>query len=389
MSAAAAAGGDSGPATGRSNTRRAVKSAFRDVRAPSSSRSSHSFPRGQDFGAGHRTAPHPQTESPSYLSGASTASSLSLPRGDNGDVKGVVGGTRSPSRTAGAAAPEKTPRKLRKATWGGGSRGDEAADLRKRYMYDDRSGSAAGTRATTQAAITPRKSKKRRGKKAIDGECGTPANNGGKQATRSTATSMTESGKEVVTVSCNADDGYDEDGVLMAAMTLLSSSTTVPNTPASPSPPPVTSDTELLRARYDRELLAILEEEQAAESAREKALAAAKARAKAAQARATYSGASTSKRRKDTSDQRSPSTAAGETWPVAGGGGGGDLQRRREEKAAVAAREEAQLKRELARERREASERVMKVSEEYEKALAKLASGYKAIGSSAEELAAG
>lgn len=330
-------------------------------------------------------------ESSCYLSGASTASSLSLPRGGSGGVDGGGGGggRRSPPRTEGAVTPRKTPRNIRKAASGGGSHSGDVADLRKRYMYDDSNGNAVSIRAKEQTATTPR-NRKTRGEQATtapgggDGEGGTSAKHGGKEATRSKATTKTRKSREIVAASCDADDGYDEDEVLTAAVTLLSSTTTVPNSPVSPPPPPVAIDTEVLRARYDRELMAILQEEQAAESAREKAWAAAKDRAKAAQARATHGGASTSKRRRGGRDKRPRPAAGVKASPVTGFGGGSDLQRSREAEAAVAAREEAQLKRELARERREASERVMRVSEEYEKALKKLATGDKAVRSSNE-----
>lgn len=69
--------------------------------------------------------------------------------------------------------------------------------------------------------------------------------------------------------------------------------------------PPTSQD--LARVRYDRELLAVLEEEQAAEGAREAVLATAKARAKAAQARAGRGGLGS---------ERIPSATDG--------GGGGD-----------------------------------------------------------------
>lgn len=305
---------------------------------------------------------------------------MSLPHGSGG----VGGGER---------ASEKTPRKLRKPASGGGSRSRGITDLRKRYMYGESGKKAVGTRVTKQTT-TPRNKNIRRGKpKPIaaggdggDGEGGAPATYGDEEATISTETPATKNGEEAVTVSCNADDSYDEDEILTAATTLLSSSTTVANTPASPPPPPVASDTDLLRGRYDRELLAILEEEQAAETAREKALAAAKAGAKAARARATYRGTGTAGRT-NRSDKRSPSPATGRPSPITDGGGGGDLEQRRVEEAEVAEREEAQLKQELARERREASERVMRVSEEYERALEELSSGKK-VCSSAEEPAA-
>lgn len=260
-------------------------------------------------------------------------------------------------------------------------------------MYDNNSSKAVGNRATKQLNTTPRNRKNRReqtrahGGDDGDDEGDTPATNAGTGARRAMAASTAKNGREIVTASFDADDGDDEDEALTATIALLSSPPTTPNTRASPPPPPVTLDAENLRGRYDRELLAILEEEQAAESAREEALAAAKARAKAAQARATYSGTTGTSQ----TATYNGTTAAGKASPVTGHNGdvvGGDLQRRREEDATVAAREEARLKRALARERREASERVMRVSEEYEKALEKLSFGNEATcSSSADEQA--
>eukprot|EP00903_Cladosiphon_okamuranus_P012447 g11658.t1 len=377
VSAAATARGEIGPntpATRRSNTitqrlsskntRRAAKPAFR---ASSPARSSSDSSRKDGAEAGNRSARPSQMESSCFLSGASTASSLSLLHGSGG----VDASTRSLTRNEWATTPGKTPRKPRKAAFGGGSRRGDVADLRKRYMCDHRKVTALSTRAKKKATTTPR-DRKPMTEQAIpagidgDGEGGTHAKHGGEEATRSTATPTAKTDREIVAVSCNADDGYDKDKTPTAAVTLLSTSTTVPNSPVPPPPPRVTSDASVLRARYDQELMAILEEEQAAEIARERALAAAKARAKAAQARATY-GASTSTRIISGSDER-PVSVAGE-----------------KEEAAVAAREEAQLKLELARERREASERVMRMSEEYEKALEKLTTGNKAVGSSSAE----
>eukprot|EP00752_Nemacystus_decipiens_P002714 g2534.t1 len=414
VSAAATTGGDGGsanpaarrcntatPRQGSPNTHRPANSAFRDVRAPSPSRSSHCE---EKFGASDLPVSHPESESPHYLSGASTASSLSLPRGSHtgigagGDGGGASGGAsggdrRLPRRIAREKSSGKAPRKLRTATPSSDGRRGDAADLRKRYMYDNRIGNAPSTRQRKQTAArtqgnrkTRRKPPRSAGGSGREGNDDTLATAEGRETTRSTATSITKSGREVETMSCNADDGNDEDEALTAAMALLSSSSTVSNTPPSPSPPLVASDSEHLRTRYAQELVAILEEEQAAESARETALAAAKARAKAAKARATYGDANISQRGRR--DKSLPSSAARKASQVTDHG---DLQRRREEEAAVAAREEANLKRALARERREASDRVMRVSEEYEKALEKLASvGGKSTNSSpAEESAAG
>lgn len=161
---------------------------------------------------------------------------------------------------------------------------------------------------------------------------------------------------------------------------------------------------DLLRKRYDLELLAVLEEEQKAEEVRERALAAAKARATAAQARVRHghknalaSGASathvvagddchgdgTEKTQRNAVLERG-NYAQGQGLPkgrsaatVKAGAGGVPREaraddRRRIEEAELATRKSKRLEEELAQERREASERVLRVSEAYESALRKL-----------------
>lgn len=142
---------------------------------------------------------------------------------------------------------------------------------------------------------------------------------------------------------------------------------------------------ERLRGRYDRELLAILEEEQAAEGARERTLAEARARARLAEARARAAASSNVKL------TNSFSSLPNNAWIEASGWGTNNVTNRREDdsstglpinkemideverEADMAAREAKELEEQLARERRAASERVMRVSEAYEDALRVLA----------------
>lgn len=149
-----------------------------------------------------------------------------------------------------------------------------------------------------------------------------------------------------------------------------------------------------LRARYDRELLAILEEEQAAEGMREKALAVAWMRSRVAEARAGDAATSCANKQSH-SDMAGPSssvyaTDGGDNVPAMRENGNVSTPRGNEKKntadvaksttektaiveareeAEVAVREAKQLEADLARERRAASERIMRVSEAYEEAL--------------------
>ena len=186
---------------------------------------------------------------------------------------------------------------------------------------------------------------------------------------------------------------------------------------------------DIARARYDRELLAVLEEEQAAEGAREAVLATAKARAKAARARRgtdnseRISSAVTEggdpqigtapseipnpvDRERVAQEEEWPAPEGGHTRSMEGSGAadedpnrvaqegqrapGGDRSteglgvpdevpvddertRTAQEVAVAAAEAEAkQLEKELARERRAASQRIMRVSGAYEDALREL-----------------
>lgn len=140
-----------------------------------------------------------------------------------------------------------------------------------------------------------------------------------------------------------------------------------------------------LRSRYDRELLRILEEEQAAEDARERVLAAAKAKVRVTQARAGDAATSHSKLLDKTEQSRN---SVSNTAKIDRGGGSTESKKQPElssslvTRAAVAdeARTEAdaavrkakQLEEHLTRERRAASERVMRVAEAYEEALRSL-----------------
>lgn len=181
----------------------------------------------------------------------------------------------------------------------------------------------------------------------------------------------------------------------------------------SPTPPTTSSRIGLLRGRYDRELLAVLEEEQEAEGARERVLAAAKARAKVAQARAKYNNSSMTLLPNSAgaaADVDSDGHRGGVGLQLRGvvsqadGGNLGtgqqerslrgntretnaaamaaatcndkaDGEQRRWEEAVGAKREVKRLEEKLARERREASERVMRVSEAYEEGLQQLSEG--------------
>lgn len=143
-----------------------------------------------------------------------------------------------------------------------------------------------------------------------------------------------------------------------------------------------------LRERYDRELLAILEEEQAAEGARESALAEVRARARLAGAKARAAASSNIKLTNSSSD------LSNDAHIETGGGGSNDITSRREngssaclhiseegiddlqQEADLTTQEAKNLEEQLARERRAASERVMRVSEVYEDALRALAQPY-------------
>ncbi|CAN0004262.1 unnamed protein product [Ectocarpus sp. 6 AP-2014] len=389
-------------------------------------------------GARARAAPRPPPGPTSSASVASITTSLSLLVRDGS--RGGGGGGKTPPLTARATAhPRISPRKPstsagdRRGSSGRGS-GDQrgarvdnpaAAGLRERYMYDMREGqkrvgrgsARGGTRtATASKAKTPRGRKTRLVKTKETAAGGLGHGRGG------TTSSASETGREnrrpdtgrrpLAEASDELESGTD-DVETYASMSSSSSSdansTTNTTTPSPPLPSPrpssprgepgaSSSDADLLRGRYDRELLAVLAEEQAAEGAREKELAAAFARAKAAQARAGYIGgkrssaAATGGQIKDggcpESQGVSPMSGAEPDGVVAttarlaiaaapgeGGGGGavrGDGQDRREEEAAVATRDAIRLEKELATERREASERVLRVSEAYEEALRKL-----------------
>lgn len=159
-----------------------------------------------------------------------------------------------------------------------------------------------------------------------------------------------------------------------------------------------------LRARYDRELLAVLEEEQEAEGVRERALAAARWRANVARARAAeFDNDGNPDAAGSTEHGHDAAKPLGQHQDVVrenvGGGHDGFGVAGRDESLAIGLKakktaseftqnrddgihKEAdiatsaakRLEVELARERREASERVMRVSEAYEEALRKLSS---------------
>lgn len=227
------------------------------------------------------------------------------------------------------------------------------------------------------------------------GKGGGQVTKGGKKVAQSTSAAAMGHEDGRGDTGCAGGDEEDDE-IMAAAMAMLSSTSTAAGSPVTPPPPPLTpsppsaaepgSDVSTIRGQYDRELLAILEEEQAAESARESALAAAKAWAKVAQARA---GHVAGKRRKNTggsgSSDSDPATATMRSQvDSVGDVGGGDLQKRRDEEAAAAAREEARLEQQLAKERKEAGERIMRVSEAYEKALEKLSSGESSLAEAGE-----
>lgn len=365
---------------------------------------------------------------------ASITSSLSLLVEDG--VRGGGGGGQSPPLTARAPAHRRiSPRKPSASAGdkrGGSGRGSgirrearednpAAAGLRERYMYDTRAGQkgvgGGGARGGTRT-VTASKTKTSRGRNICLVKTKASAAGGLRHGGGRTTPSAYQTGREKVRPETGrrplvkARDGLEsgtDDVEIYASMS--SSSTDVNNTPrttpSSPLPssrPPSpqgepgapSSDADHLRGRYDRELLAVLAEEQAAEGAREKALAAAVARAKAAQARAGYIGGKNSAaatggqtKNDDPENQEVSPTSGGEldgvvvttarlaiaVAPGEGNGGRGvrgDEQDRREEEAAVATREAIRLEKELATERREASERVLRVSEAYEKSLRKI-----------------
>ncbi|CBJ32470.1 hypothetical protein Esi_0341_0021 [Ectocarpus siliculosus] len=387
-------------------------------------------------GARARAAPRPPPGPTSSASVASITTSLSLLVRDGSHGGG--GGGKTPPLTARATAHRRiSPRKPSTSAGdrrGGSGSGDHrgarvdnpaAAGLREWYMYDTREGqklvgrgsARGGTRtATASKAKTPRGRKNRLVKAKETAAGGLGHGRGG------TTSSASETGREnrrpetgrrpLAEASDELESGSDDFEAYASMSSSYSTdanSTTNTTTPSPPlpssrpssprgEPGASSSDADLLRGRYDRELLAVLAEEQAAEGAREKALAAAVARAKAAQARAGYVGgkrssaAATGGQIKDggcpESQGVSPMSGGEPDGVVAttarlaiaaapgeGGGGGavrGDGQDRREEEAAVATRDAIRLEKELATERREASERVLRVSEAYEEALRKL-----------------
>ncbi|CAM9178664.1 unnamed protein product [Ectocarpus sp. 8 AP-2014] len=389
-------------------------------------------------GARARAAPRPPPGPISSASVANITSSLSLLVRDGS--RGGGGSGKTPPLTARATANRRiSPRKPSTSAGdkrGGSGRGSDnlrearvdnpaAAGLRERYMYDTRAGqkrvggggARGGTRMTTASKTkTPRGSKAhlvQKTESAADGlghgrgETTSSASQAGRQNV------LPETGRRPLAGACDELESGTDDVETYASMSSSYSTdaNSTPNT-TTPSPPlpssrpssprgqpgASSSDADLLRGRYDRELLAVLAEEQAAEGAREKALAAAVARAKAAQARAGYIGgkkrsaAATGGQIEDggcpESQGVSPMSGGEPDGVVAttarlaiaaapgeGGGGGavrGDEQDRREEEAAVATREAIRLEKDLATERREASERVLRVSEAYEEALRKL-----------------
>ncbi|CAN0242358.1 unnamed protein product, partial [Ectocarpus sp. 12 AP-2014] len=388
-------------------------------------------------GARARAAPRPPPGPTSSTSVASITSSLSLLVRDGS--RGGGGGGKTPPLTARATAHRRiSPRKPSTSAGdrrGGSGRGGgdqkgarvdspAAAGLRERYMYDTRAGQkrvgGGGVRGGTKTA-TASKAKTPRGRKSHLVKTKELAADGLGHGRGGTTSSASETGRENVRPETGrrplagvCDElGSGTDDVEAYASMSSSSSTDANSTPTTAPSPPLpssrplsprgepgasSSDTDLLRGTYDRELLAVLAEEQAAEGAREKALAAAVARAKAAQARAGYTGgkksiaAATGGQIKDGGcpENRGVSSMSGEepegvvdttarlaitAAPGEGSGGGadrGDEQDRREEEAAVATREAIRLENELATERREASERVLRVSDAYEEALRKL-----------------
>ncbi|CAB1098987.1 unnamed protein product [Ectocarpus sp. CCAP 1310/34] len=375
-------------------------------------------------GARARAAPRPPPGPTSSASVASITSSLSLLVRDGSHGGG--GGGMTPPLTARATAHRRiSPRKPSTSAGdrrGGSGRGSgdqrgarvdnpAAAGLRERYMYDTRAGQkrvgGGGARGGTKTAAAS-KTNIPRGRKTHLVKTKELAADGLGHGRGETTSSASESGREKLHPERPLAGACDELGSGTddaEAVTSMSSSystdanstpTTAPSPPLPSSRPPSprgepgasSSDTDLLRSRYDRELLAVLAEEQAAEDDREKALAAAVARAKAAQARAGYIGRKVKRGRCPEGQGVSP-MSGGEpdgvvattarlaiaAAPVEGGGGGavrGVEQDRREEEAAVATREAIRLEKELATERREASERVLRVSDAYEEAIRKL-----------------
>ncbi|CAM9229604.1 unnamed protein product [Ectocarpus sp. 13 AM-2016] len=418
-----------------------VRSSGADSLSPAAHSGSPRFPPPAQndivTGARARAAPRPPPGPTSSAFVASITSSLSLLVRDGS--RGGGGGGKTPPLTARATAHRRiSPRKPstnagdRRGGSGRGS-GDQrearvdnpsAAGLRERYMYDTRAGqkrvgggSARGGTKTATASQT----KTSRGRKTHLVKTKELAADGlgrGRGDTTSSASGTgrgnvrPETGRIPLAGACD-ELGSGTDDVEAYASMSSSYSTDANSTPTTASSPPLpssrpppprgepgasSSDTDLLRGTYDRELLAVLAEEQAAEGAREKALAAAVARAKAAQARAGYTGgkkssaAATGGQIKDAGcpkNQGASSMSGGEpegvvattarlaiaAAPGEGSGGAavrGDEQDRREEEAVVATREAIRLENELAMERREASERVLRVSDAYEEALRKL-----------------
>ncbi|CAM9401082.1 unnamed protein product [Ectocarpus fasciculatus] len=390
-------------------------------------------------GARARAAARPPPGPLSSASVASITSSLSQLVGDGLRGGGGGGGGTTPPLTARATAHRRiSPRKPSTSAGdkrGGSGRGSgnrrelrvdnpAAAGLRERYMCDKRAGQkgvgggGGGARGGTRTATASKTKTPRGGRKFHLVKTKASAAGGQRHGGGGTTSSASQSGRENVrpetgrrplVEACDELESGTDDVETYASMS--SSSTDANNTPTTTPSPPLPSsrppspqsepgaspsDVDLLRGRYDRELLVVLAEEQAAEGAREKALAAAVARAKAAQARAGYIGgkssaAATWEQTKDGGpENQGVSPMSGEepdvivattarlaiaVAPGKGGGDGdvrGDEQDRREEEAAVATREAIRLEKELATERREASERVLRISETYEKALRKL-----------------
>ncbi|CAN0099504.1 unnamed protein product, partial [Scytosiphon promiscuus] len=410
-----------------------------------------------DAGAKHaRNDPRPPNEPMPSADGSNGRSGYG-----GGDSHGRRGHPRSRS-TEIALARKTVGRQDRKKSPSGGDGGvngkminvgfddHAAAELRKRYQCHGHGsgvgtsggvGAASGSRGAKQGTkMTKSKSGARRGNIT-----GAASDRGGKgygtlapkmivqtpsrPTTATAATTPTARGGEAMATRNSEGRNCVDDETNTAGTALPRSlpgpvSSPVPQPRASPSQPlassPATtsvvpseeSDVDLIRGRYDRELLAILEEEQAAESTRERALAVAKARAKSSQARARSIGS----RRRRTSDRGSSgrvvlhggealgafeetmSPANNPVAIVATTGAPGppparsmsaapprsihrcsrgkvtdrELQKRKEEEAAIATKEASRLEKKLAEERREASERILRVSEAYEKALERL-----------------